>query len=293
MKRTMIRMSVVVWAIAAVSCTGNPETPLSPRATTDLTATANPDGSTVKANAPANLSPANSNTLDTRRPTLTFSNPTGRFVNAGFAYDIEIQAASGAVVYSRIIGESPGTSSHTIDTELDYETNYWWRVRSLYDGQNGPWSTFAQFRTPNRPVTIIVDPSGGLPFPVPAACGPGGPDNRFACAAAVAAQSAEWGRCARGDGVGCHRFTRQVAYALAQSDPAWKLIQAAPGGHACNCNSCGPSDGTMFREDTVVYNGNRVFDMIVGAGGPTPSLNWSPVPGPRDVDRPADAPLCR
>jgi hypothetical protein len=48
----------------------------------------------------------------------------------------------------------------------------------------------------------------------------------------------------------------------------------------------------MFREDTTVYGGNLVFDMIVGAGGPTPSLGWSFVGAPRNVDGPNDAPLC-
>jgi hypothetical protein len=259
-------------------------------------ATANPDGSLVKATVPSNLSPRDV-TLDTRRPTLSFTKPEARFAAAGFAYELEIQNAAGAVVYPRTIGETPGaTQQHTIDADLEYETTYWWRVRSLYEGQNGPWSGFVEFRTPNRPVVIVVPPTtgggGGLPFPIPAACGPGGVDNRISCVVAMAQLSDEWGRCARGDGVGCHRFTRQVVFALAQSDPNWKLIQAAPGGHACNCNSCGPSDGTMFREDTTVYGGSRVFDMIFGAGGPTPSLGWSSVPGPRDVDRPADAPLC-
>ena len=65
-----------------------------------------------------------------------------------------------------------------------------------------------------------------------------------------------------GIGVGCNRFTRQVVYALSRTDPNWKMIRAAPGGHACSCSSCGPSDGTMFREDTTVYVGTRVFDMI-------------------------------
>ncbi len=83
-----------------------------------------------------------------------------------------------------------------------------------------------------------------------------------------------------------------MVFALNASDPNWKMITAAPGGNACNCNFCGPSDGTMFREDTTVYGGNTVFDMIVGAGGPTPSLNFSLVPGPRAGDIPADAPIC-
>lgn len=296
MKRMIMRVGVVVCAIAVASCAGTPETPASPTATTDIVAAANPDGSLLKATAPSNLSPRDA-TLDTRRPTLTFNKSEGRFAPAGFAYDLEIQNAAGAIVYPRTIGEIPGTvQQHVIDLELDYETTYWWRVRAVYEGQDGPWSAFAEFRTPNRPAPVIVVPptasGGGLPFPIPAACGPGGVDNRIACVVAMAALSAEWGSCARGSGLGCHRFTRQVVYALSQFDPNWKLIQAAPGGHACNCNTCGPSDGTMYREDTTVYGGNRVFDMIFGAGGPTPSLGWSPVPGPRDVDRPADAPLC-
>jgi hypothetical protein len=108
----------------------------------------------------------------------------------------------------------------------------------------------------------------------------------------MAALSAEWATCARGIGIGCHRFSRQVVYALSQSDPGYRMIQAAPGGQSCNCNFCGPSDGTMFREDTTVYNGNQVFDMIGGAGGPTPSLGWSAVGAPRPGDIPTVAPLC-
>ena len=37
---------------------------------------------------------------------------------------------------------------------------------------------------------------------------------------------------------------------------------------------------------------NRVFDMITGAGGPSPGLQWSAVPGPRAEDTPTDVPLC-
>ena len=137
-------------------------------------------------------------------------------------------------------------------------------------------------------------PTGGsLPFPVPAECGPFGPDNRFACAAAVAAQFRRNGGSApAARGVNCHRFVRQVVYALSRTDANWRMIVAAPGGHACNCSGCGGSDGTMFREDTTAYGGNRVFDLVVGAGGPSPSLSWSPVPGPRAGDSPSDAPLC-
>jgi hypothetical protein len=125
---------------------------------------------------------------------------------------------------------------------------------------------------------------------VPASCLAG---NGAACSFEIAGVSAEWARCRAGDGTGCHRFTRQVVYALSLGDPNWMMIQAAPGGHACNCSGCGPSDGTMFREDTTVYGGRDVYDMIVGAGGPAPGLSWNFVGAPRNVDVPNSAPLCQ
>jgi hypothetical protein len=267
---------------------------LSPSAVEPSTIAVNPDGSNLKVGVPTDLGPRNTG-VGSLRPTLSFTNPPGRFANMGLAYEIEVVTVDGTVVYSRIIGESGTSSSHALESDLSYAQDYWWRVRARIDEGFGPWSDWAQFRTPNPPGPAGPAPvrPGLLPFPVPAECGPGGPGNRFGCAIAVASLSAEWGRCASGNGVGCHRFTRQVAYALAQSDPNWSLIQAAPGGHACNCSGCGPSDGTMFREDTVVYAGRQVFDIITGAGGPSPGITWSSVPGPRSGDIPTSAPLCQ
>jgi len=296
------KTSLFVWPLVCVltgaSCSGTPQTMVSPSATPGATAFDTAGTLNVKIGAPTGLSP-NGATLDTRRPTLSFINPTLRFAGTGvpLRYEIEVQGEAGNVIYSTVVDQSPGTTSHTPPTDAPFATTLWWRARALVTDQGGPWSDFAQFRTPDPPPppgppAPIPVPGGGLPFPVPAACGPFGPDNRFACAAAVAALSIEWQGCAGGRGVSCHRFSRQVVFALAQSDSNWKMIVAAPGGNACNCSGCGPSDGTMFREDTTVYGGNRVFDMIVGAGGPTPSLTWSPVPGPRPGDLPNDAPLC-
>jgi hypothetical protein len=296
MKRKSTICLAVICAMA-VSCSGSPESPVSPTGVDQTVTFLNPDGSSLKVRAPGGLSP-NGGVLNTRRPTLSFTNPAGLYASVGLAYELEIQDAGGGVVYSRIIGESAGSSSHTVDTDLAYATTLWWRVRGRLGDQTGPWADFAQIRTPDPPAPPpppTPTPGGGpgtLPFPVPAACGPGDPSNRFACVAAVAALSVEWQGCAAGSGTRCHRFSRQVVFALSQSDPNWKMIQAAPGGQSCNCNFCGPSDGTMFREDTTVYGGNRVFDMVVGAGGPTPGLNWSAVVGPRPGDIPADAPLC-
>ncbi|MBA3270795.1 MAG: hypothetical protein H0T71_09800 [Acidobacteria bacterium] len=298
-RKTMFAWQVVC-ALAITACSGTPQTTLSPTGVTAELTAVNADGSTVKVGAPRDLGPNNGETVGSLRPTLGFTNPPGRFVTVGFAYDLEIQNANGSVVYERTIGESGSSSTHGLEADLTYSDNFRWRARVRLGSQAGPWSEFATFRTLDRPAppappppTATATPSGQLPFPVPAACGPGDPGNRFACASAVAGLSAEWASCAAGRGVSCHRFTREVVYALSQSDPEWQLIQAGPGGHGCNCFGCGTSDGSYFREDTAVYGGNRVFDMIVGAGGPSPSVNWSPVPGPRAGDFPVSAQLCQ
>lgn len=287
-RKTMLAWSVVC-VLAIGSCSETPRTSLSPSALEPSSTFVNPDGSTMKVTAPQGLGP-NGGPVDSQRPTLTFTNAIGLLVPVSIAHEVEIQDASGTVIYNRLTGETASAVSHTVEIDLPYATTLWWRTRGRFGEAFGPWSIFAQFTTPNPP-TPAGGGGGTLPFPIPAECGPFGPGNRFGCAAAVAAQSAEWRACAGGRGVNCHRFTRQVVYALAQSDPNWKMIIAG-GGHACNCSGCGGSDGSMFREDTVVYGGNRVFDLIVGAGGPSPGINWSEVPGPRPGDVPTLAPLC-
>ena len=298
MQRNIKRAWLLVCVFGLAACSGTPQTLLSPTAMEPTTTFVNPDGSTIKVEKPRDLGP-NGVVVNTLRPTLTFTNPPGRFANVGFAYDIEIQNANGAVVYARTIGETTTSGSHILEDDLSYSDTFWFRVRTRLGNQVGPWADFAQFRTLDRPApppppptpTPTPVPDGNvLPFAVPGSCLAG---NGAICAFEMAAFSVEWARCRAGDGVGCHRFTRQVVYALSLTDPNWKMIQAAPGGHACNCFSCGPSDGTMFREDTTVYGGRDVYDMIVGAGGPAPSLTWNFVGPPRSVDGPNDAPVCR
>jgi hypothetical protein len=278
-----------VLACGIAACSSSPATPSSPSGANPNESALNPDGTSLKVTAPSGLTP-NGGTIDTRRPTLSFSASTGRFQPVtGLTYDLEVRNAQNSVVYSRNI---TGTS-HALETDLTNSDNYTWRVQPRIGTDLGPAAAFASFRTPDPPAPPPTGGGGGvLPFPVPAQCGPGGPANRLPCVLAVAALSAEWAACARGIGISCHRFTRQVVYSLLQSDPNWKMIQAAPGGNACNCSACGPSDGTMFREDTTVYGGNQVFDMITGAGGPTPGLTWSGVGPPRPGDLPRDAALC-
>jgi hypothetical protein len=290
----MQRKTFLAWPVVCVlilmGCSGAPQSALSPSAV-DATATfINPDGSTMKVRAPRDLAP--NGTIDSQRPTLTFSNSVAVLVQVNLGHELEILNAQGASIYNRTLPESATTSSHAVESDLPYAETFTWRVRARSGINFGPWAT-ASIRTPNPPPPP-APPTGVLPFPVPEACGPFGPDGRFPCVLAMAAQSVEWQRCAAGSGLGCHRFVRQVVHALSRSDPNFQMILVG-GGHGCNCDRCGDTDrATFYREDTTVYGGRRVYDMITGAGGPTPGLTWSFIGdgGPRPGDVPADAALC-
>jgi hypothetical protein len=274
MFRTTVRSSTVLALIVALaSCSEAPNSAVSPSATSGSTDAA-ADGTTLKVGAPTPSSPVGGGRTETRRPTFVFGPATGRHTGVTPGYRVDVLDANGNLLAFRDL--IPGQTSFEADVDLEYDRVYLWRVRAELDGAFGPWSSVASFQAPAPPPPTVPG-AGPLPFPVPVECGPGyAVGNRIACAAAVSRLSAQWASCARGSGIGCHRFTRQVAYSLAQSDPAWRMIVAAPGGLSCDCNSCGaPGDGlTRLREDTTSYNG-RVFDMVQGAGGPTPSLQWS------------------
>jgi hypothetical protein len=257
--------------------------------------------------APTPLDPVGN--INTNRPQFRVRNGNVSGPAGDLVYRFEVATAPDTSAVVAVISAVPnggGTTTMSMG-DLPWNRTFYWRVWATDGSTQSPYSGVMSFKTPNPPPPpppppapgpapgpgTPTAPGPGGPSPVPAACGPGDPSNRYPCVAAVAASSSEWARCAAGSGVGCHRFARQVVFALSQSDPNWRMIVAARGGHACNCSGCGPSDGGMFREDTAVYGGNRVFDMIVGAGGPSPSLGWSEVPGPRAGDVPAAAPLCQ
>lgn len=274
-------------AISVSACTGSPETMLSPSALVPASAYASHEGSSLKVHAPTDLTP-NDSTVGFTRPSLAFSNAVGEFILVGLAYDVEVQNRDGAVVYGRTIGESPGSSSHTLDSDLSRGETYWWRARGRFGDDVGPWSDFASFhvsgnaRGGSGPDFV---PGGPLPFPVPGECGPGGPGDRSACVGAMVGVSPWWPGCHAGSGVDCHRFTRSIAAALASHDGNWGLISKNPGEQQCTWDWCAPGDGSGYGEDIVAYHtggGNWIgWDTVIGAGGPGASPNWSEVGGRR------------
>ncbi|MGE3277244.1 MAG: hypothetical protein AB7O67_19185 [Vicinamibacterales bacterium] len=137
-----------------VACSGSPATPLSPSATTGVALNANADGSTLKIDAPVPSGPGNSETIDTIRPTFTFANATSTYLGstiAGVSYRLQLLTGGGTLVDERTVAQGSGSTSYEADTNLDYASDYAWRVRAELDGAYGPWSPAMFFRTPNRP----------------------------------------------------------------------------------------------------------------------------------------------
>jgi len=139
-----------------VSCTGTPMSPTSPSAATGGTTADNEDGSTLKVTAPGLVSPFDSERTDSRRPTLVWTNSTGKHTPIGFFYEIEVVDATDKVVYTLSVGETPNSGSHAMSVDLAYNTTYSWRIRAGLESQRGPWSVWGNFITPMPPVTVTA-----------------------------------------------------------------------------------------------------------------------------------------
>ena len=146
-RKTMLAWPVVC-ALMVAGCSGTPQTALSPSGIDPGEASLNPDGSTMKVSAPRDLKPTGEEAVDSRRPTLTFTNAVGLVVQINVAHEIEIQDANGNVVYSRVVGETASSTSHTVEIDLPLGGTFWWRGRGRFADQFGPWSGYATFRTP-------------------------------------------------------------------------------------------------------------------------------------------------
>jgi hypothetical protein len=281
MMRTFLKSGVAfVAALAVGACSGTPATPTAPSAAAGGTATAAADGSTLKVTAPTLLAPVNGVQVDTRRPVLEWSPSSGSYVVAAPSYEVQV-SSGGTLLYSTIID---GTS-HQVPSDAEYDAAYEWRVRARIDENFGPWSAAGSFQGPAAPQAATAS----LPFAVPASCGPvpNPPGNRAQCASDVAAVSPEWGRCQGGSGLGCHRYTRHLAAALATGDPRWGLITKNANEQQCTWDACGRSVRGGYGEDVVAFRHGpndsnwEGWDVVSGAGAPGASAGWSRLPSRR------------
>jgi len=156
--KNVSRIAILAIVVAGVSCSSTPA-PTSPTATAEGVSAANADGSTLKVTAPAQIAPAENEQVASRKPTFVWLNSTGVHAVIGLAYEFVVVDAADAVVYTRPLGDSAGINQHVMELELPYDKRYFWRIRALLDGQTGPWSPWAAFRSPPAPVVVTAPPT--------------------------------------------------------------------------------------------------------------------------------------
>jgi hypothetical protein len=150
-----IRVGICLAVLATgAACSQSPQAPTAPSATQGSVAAATgPDGSTLKFNTPALVSPVERTRAEDRRPTLVWANAQSRYGGIGVAYDLQVETAT-ARIYEQTVGETPDFGAHLLPFDLEFDTVYFWRVRARVGNEFGPWSSYAEFMSPSRPVSV-------------------------------------------------------------------------------------------------------------------------------------------
>jgi hypothetical protein len=147
--------AVVACASAAIlavgiACSTQSSSPVSPTAAQPGLIEAAPDGSTLKVTAPTPVSPVN-NAQPEGSVVLIASKATGKFQDVTPSYEFEIFRGNTRVYTSGVTGgagSGPNNVSHTPNVALDFDQPHTWRVRAVFAGAVGPWSSNATFRAP-------------------------------------------------------------------------------------------------------------------------------------------------
>ena len=136
-------------AIPSASAVANPVTLIGAFATA-------PDTATLKVTAPVPQAPVGDVVVEGQQVMLTFANLMGRFVEApdlrlGVAI-WQVGSNNGLTLIEAVdVPLAADTTSYTVETVLNHDTQYRWRGRGVFDGAFGPWSAWASFRTAPPP----------------------------------------------------------------------------------------------------------------------------------------------
>ena len=145
----MIRKVLLCTATAVLAvvlaCSKSTTSPASPTSTSQPDSSAAADGSTLKVAAPGTSSPTGG-TQVSDPVTLTASTVSGKFSNVTPSYRFQVR--SGTTVISEGVAAAAGSSASFNPTGLASDTAYTWRVQATLQGQNGPWSSDATFKSP-------------------------------------------------------------------------------------------------------------------------------------------------
>ena len=140
----------------SVGCGGD-DSASSPVAPTTMTTTAGNTSATtttglsLKTVAAAPESPINNAVVASQSPTLVAVSASNSH-QQGITFDHEFELArvtSGVstTIETATVTSSGGKASHRVTEQLASSSTYQWRVRPLFDGVYGAWSTYASFST--------------------------------------------------------------------------------------------------------------------------------------------------
>lgn len=168
-----VKLLVLAASVAAmVRCSDSPGNPLEPGSASDgASSNAAADGSTLKASVPVLLTPKDNVRVDTRRPTLTFENSRGQYQSAAYTYRLELYEVNNLISTVLLQQAGGGQTSHTVPTDLNYNTTYRWRVRAELDGAFTAYAATVDFLSPEPPPP---PPAAAAPIPAAPTTGGGG-----------------------------------------------------------------------------------------------------------------------
>ena len=162
MKHSILAFGVASLSALALACSDRASTPASPSPLpSETTAASAPDGSTLKATAPALYSPANAAVVSSNAPNLVVANATltqmdGASAAAMLNYRFVVETAAGAAVASMLAPTTDGTygslgitGSRVPENLLQANTTYRWRARAELGSAVGPWSGYWTLKTPH------------------------------------------------------------------------------------------------------------------------------------------------
>lgn len=159
----------------ALACSKSTTSPATPTSATPPDTGAAADGSTLKVAAPGTSSPTGGTQVNDPI-TLTASTVAGKFSSVTPSYRFQVRSGT-TVVSEGVVGPIADASVSFAPTGLASDTNYTWRVQATLQGQNGPWSGDASFKSPvgaflkngelRDPLTIgktVGNPVGSVSF---------------------------------------------------------------------------------------------------------------------------------
>jgi hypothetical protein len=141
----------VLCLVATAACSKSPQATATPTASSPTAASANADGSTLKATAPTPQSPINGQQPQTLEVVLAVSNSSAKFANGmNPTYRFQVFNAAGTLAYeaANVAAGGGGLTAHTIAATLDGEQPYSWQARAEVGNDAGPWSARAAFVAP-------------------------------------------------------------------------------------------------------------------------------------------------